>query len=337
MGLTTISVIFISGIIIFSIAEFIVHPTYLSYISKIAPRDKVAVYMGYGFIPAFIGYTSGNFLVALFYTVFAEEAHRPKFFWSIIGTVGLLTIASLMLYSQYLARRGVVEKSSSERESENGQEPAGMEERALPDVVSAQSGIPLRKHPVWESRVTVAVALLFIPGLLFGAYGSGTDIFYRDFDNGSHTPWEGYNVSEGRITLTGYSNENTDTQEQVVFDDQNIISATFNLTWTDEPDQGNAITALVNQPDEFGLSMTAPNGTTVESNTNANIHGQKGLVSLTMDIEPKKPQTNGNGTFEATVICANCGDLTGRFGVRSTADNGNAWTLEVNYAYYMKK
>jgi dipeptide/tripeptide permease len=339
MGLTTIALLFIGGIVIFSIAEFIVYPTYLSYISKIAPRDKVAVYMGYGFIPAFIGYTSGNFLVALAYTIFSEQAHRPKFFWGLIGSVGLLTIACLMLYSQYLARQGVVEKASTDEKAEPPMEARDLEDRALPDVVSAQNGKALRRHPVWESQMTVAVAFLLIPGLLFGAYASGTDHYFRNLGTGSGGTWEHYNLtSGGPITVAGHSNANTRTEEPVEIKDPNLVNVTFTLKWTDEPDQKHLGRTYTNQPDQFGLAVGSSNGTAVSSQIVSNVQGQEGVVSVSLELEPRKPGSDaGEGTFNVSVICGNCGPFTNRFSFVSYTDTGNDWTLEVNYQYYAKK
>ena len=339
MGLTTISVLFISGIVIFSIAEFIIHPTYLSYISKIAPKDKVAVYMGYGFIPAFLGYTSGNFLVALFYTIFAEEAHRPKFFWSLIGAVGLLTIACLMLYSQYLARQGVVEKSSSEKKVGAPLEKMDGADRALPDIVTAQGNVPLRKHPVWESQITVAVAILLIPGLLFGAYAGGMNGYYRGTESQGAGVWDRYNLTAGEpVTASGHATENARSAEQVEIQDINLVSATFTLSWTDNEAPPPRVTSYTNQPDEFGLAVGLPNGTAVSSQIVANAPGQPGSVSVSVDLYPKKPGSDaGEGAFCVTVVCGNCGDWTNRFNTFPYADTGNDWALEVSYQFYARK
>jgi len=339
LGLSTFAPLFIAGIIVFSIAEFIVYPTYLSYISKIAPRDKVAVYMGYGFIPAFIGYTSGNFLVALAYTVFAEEAHRPKFFWSLIGAVGLLTIACLMLYSQYLARQGVVEKSSSEKKVEAPLERPDGADRALPDLVTAQGNVPLRKHPVWESQITVAVAILLIPGLLFGAYAGGMDGYYRGTESQGAGVWDRYNLTAGEpVTASGHATENARSAEQVEIQDINLVSATFTLSWTDNEAPPPRVTSYTNQPDEFGLAVGLPNGTAVSSQIVANPPGQPGSVSVTVDLYPKKPGSDaGDGAFCVTVVCGNCGDWTNRFNTFPYADTGNDWALEVSYQYYARK
>jgi dipeptide/tripeptide permease len=347
MGLTTIAFLFIGGIVIFSIAEFIVYPTYLSYISKIAPRDKVAVYMGYGFIPAFIGYTSGNFLVALVYTIFSEEAHRPKFFWGLIGSVGLLTIACLMLYSQYLARQGVVEKASTDAKAEAStdgnavptMEPRDAEDRAMPDVATAQAGRVLRKHPVWESQITVAVALLLIPGLLFGAYAGGTDRYFRGAETVDENPWSHYNLTVGEIiSMDGNSVENTDSTSEVVVPADYLVDVTFTLKWTDEPDIRRLVRTYSNQPDEFGLEVGSDNGTVQTSQMVKNAHGAEGSVSVSFRLDPKRPGRDvSTGPFNVTVKCGVCGDLTNPVSATMYTDTGNAWTLEINYQYYSRK
>jgi len=339
LGMTTIAPVFIAGIIIFSIAEFIVYPTYLSYISKIAPRDKVAVYMGYGFIPAFIGYTLGNFLVALAYTIFSEEAHRPKFFWSLIGSVGLLTIAGLMLYSQYLGRKGVVEKSTSQKEAGVPLEPVDMEDRALPDIASAQGGTALRRHPVWESQITVAVALLLIPCLLFGAYSGGTDRYFREGGGEVGGTWDNYIVTEGGpITTEGYSNTGTETTEQAGINATNLLNVTFTLTWIDEPDTTRLLRTWENQPDNFGLDVSSPDGANASAPMTPNVHGEEGKVSCALRFEPGKPGSDADrGPFEVTVKCGTCGMATNPFSPIGYIDSGNAWTLEVSYSYYARK
>lgn len=42
--------VFIAGIIMFSIGEMTAHPKFISYLGMIAPQDKKATYMGFGFL-----------------------------------------------------------------------------------------------------------------------------------------------------------------------------------------------------------------------------------------------------------------------------------------------
>ncbi len=45
--------VFMAGITIFSIGEMTAHPKYISYLGLIAPADKKATYMGFGFLYGF--------------------------------------------------------------------------------------------------------------------------------------------------------------------------------------------------------------------------------------------------------------------------------------------
>jgi hypothetical protein len=213
------------------------------------------------------------------------------------------------------------------------------EDRAMPDVVSAQSGVPLRKHPVWESQITVIVALLIIPGLLFGAYAGGTDAYFRNIQAPSaNGNWGSYNLTEGKpISIAGYSNANTEATQTVDINDTNLLNATITLSWTDEPDMKRPVRTYENQPDEFALSVTSPNGTTYDSPVTANVHGQEGKIIIDVNLDLKKPSKEANATFEVTINCGNCGSYYNRASLVGYTDPGNAWTLDVNYQYYARK
>lgn len=60
--------IFMMGIFIFSIGEMTAHPKFISYLGLIAPRDKKATYMGFGFVYGMIGSLVGETLGANLYT-----------------------------------------------------------------------------------------------------------------------------------------------------------------------------------------------------------------------------------------------------------------------------
>jgi len=59
--------IFIFGIFIFSIGEMVAHPKYLSYLGIIAPPDKKATYMGFGFLYGVFGAFFGGIIGAFLY------------------------------------------------------------------------------------------------------------------------------------------------------------------------------------------------------------------------------------------------------------------------------
>ncbi len=65
--------VFIIGIIIFSIGEMTAHPKFISYLGLIAPEDKKATYMGFGFLYGFFGSLIGSFLGAWLYIKFVDH------------------------------------------------------------------------------------------------------------------------------------------------------------------------------------------------------------------------------------------------------------------------
>ncbi|MFH1050181.1 MAG: MFS transporter [bacterium] len=59
--------IFMAGIVMFSIGEMTAHPKFISYLGTIAPPDKKATYMGFGFLYGMIGALIGEILGANLY------------------------------------------------------------------------------------------------------------------------------------------------------------------------------------------------------------------------------------------------------------------------------
>jgi MFS family permease len=94
--------LFVAGIIVYSIGEFIVHPGFIAYVSKIAPKDKVAIYMGAIFISTGVGIVVGPAIMSVWYSNFVESAHMPKLFGTLIVAVGVLTFAAFILYNRWI-------------------------------------------------------------------------------------------------------------------------------------------------------------------------------------------------------------------------------------------
>ena len=61
---------FIAGLFVFSIGEMVVHPKYISYLGLIAPADKKATYLGFGFLYGVFGSSIGSILGANLYNKF---------------------------------------------------------------------------------------------------------------------------------------------------------------------------------------------------------------------------------------------------------------------------
>lgn len=109
LGMTILAIsaniwIFIVGIIIFSIGEMTAHPKFISYIGQTAPRNRVALYMGYIFLYGVIGSSIGASLGASLYVQFVDNLNQPRTLWLIFSAIGVLTAVGLLLYNKFLAR-----------------------------------------------------------------------------------------------------------------------------------------------------------------------------------------------------------------------------------------
>ncbi len=65
--------VFIFGIFIFSIGEMTAHPKFISYLGLIAPKDKKATYMGFGFLYGVFGSFIGGILGANLYVLLIDN------------------------------------------------------------------------------------------------------------------------------------------------------------------------------------------------------------------------------------------------------------------------
>lgn len=145
IGMATLSIshsvwVLLVGIIIFSFGEMVAHPKYISYLGTIAPEDKKATYMGFGFLYGVFGSAIGGLFGAWLYvrlidnpminfiksqlpqvdsnlninelinyattngiekTTILAQAHTNQF-WLIFAGIGILAIISLILYQKFI-------------------------------------------------------------------------------------------------------------------------------------------------------------------------------------------------------------------------------------------
>jgi dipeptide/tripeptide permease len=95
------------GILIFSIGEMMASPTSQEFIGNIAPKDTVALYMGYYFVAMALGNLFGGVLGGHLYGALARDRGRPDLMWAIFGGLGILTAGALALYNRFAIQRTV--------------------------------------------------------------------------------------------------------------------------------------------------------------------------------------------------------------------------------------
>lgn len=136
----------------------------------------------------------------------------------------------------------------------------------------------------------------------------------------------------GSGTGSGYTNEQDSTDEIININQETLIEVSCTLRWTDEPSQFFQGT---NEPDEFMVSIIAPNDETLAESS----FSTSGSVSATASL-PNYEETEdfedylGEWTFR--VEAGECGDDTAFIalgGIRTTPDDGNDWDLEYSYTF----
>lgn len=302
--------LFLTGIVIFSIGEFVTHPGFIAYVSKISPKDKVTVYMACVFIPTGVGNAVAGTAQGVMYASIVKSAHMPKLFGAIIAAIGALTIGCLILYNRW------VNKLAKEE-----------------DITYTED------TSIWTKVVSSAVAFMFIPLIIYVGFVGGTDIYYGDEEEVTveEFNWaDDFDLTTGEsIDKDGQASENSESDITVDIVEDNINSITFTLSWTDE-DPGPP---FENEPDHFSLRVETPNGTSFEEGPVSD-NGGTGIVTISIDYNPERdPFEEGTGTYIVTVICGECEDshTMGPLGLVTQADNGNYWQLTVDYDYYQKK
>jgi len=121
LALTRNAWMFILGIAVFSLGEMTAHPKYYSYVGLIAPKDKVAVYMGYAFLYGVFGSLFGSNLGAVLYASVLKPSAPPaedvtagipftpevlsqiRFFWLIFAVLGVVCVIGLLLYNRFFS------------------------------------------------------------------------------------------------------------------------------------------------------------------------------------------------------------------------------------------
>lgn len=102
----------VAAIVLFALGESLQAPRYYEYVADLAPKDQVGTYMGFAFLPiaigTFVAGALGGHLVAKYIEPFkqgVEGAAPPQQMWFVVGVIGLVTTALMVLYDRFVARR----------------------------------------------------------------------------------------------------------------------------------------------------------------------------------------------------------------------------------------
>lgn len=102
----------IMAIVVFAFGEMIASPKSQEYVAKIAPRDKIALFMGYYFVSTALGNLFGGILSGWGYQKIAIDMNNPQLMWIIFGAIGASTAIFLFIFNKLVVP--TLEKNSAQ-------------------------------------------------------------------------------------------------------------------------------------------------------------------------------------------------------------------------------
>jgi proton-dependent oligopeptide transporter, POT family len=97
--------IVVAGIVVFSFGEMMASPKSKEYTGKIAPPNKVALYMGYFYWCVALGNLFGGLLSGQMYATFARDMQRPDLMWLLFALLALLTAVAIFFYDRLIIKK----------------------------------------------------------------------------------------------------------------------------------------------------------------------------------------------------------------------------------------
>jgi dipeptide/tripeptide permease len=102
----TIGWITVAGILVFSFGEMMASPKSKEYTGRIAPPEKVALYMGYFYWCVALGNLFGGILSGQLYGAFARDMQRPDLMWLIFAIIALGSALLILAYDRVIIKKG---------------------------------------------------------------------------------------------------------------------------------------------------------------------------------------------------------------------------------------
>lgn len=92
-----------TSIIVFATGEMIASPKSQEYVASFAPKDQVALFMGYYFVAMALGNLFGGILSGWLYDTFAIGMQSPEFMWTVIALLGVATCCALFIFHRTMS------------------------------------------------------------------------------------------------------------------------------------------------------------------------------------------------------------------------------------------
>jgi len=311
-GFSMNPVLFIVGIIVLSFGELISYPAFLSYVSKIPPKEKRSIYMGYSFIPLAIAGSTAPIIGGFLYYYIGENMAMGRFFWAIIASIGLISASAFMHYDRHYNKKKIVNSNA----------------KGFFKAIDSNPFI---------SKVSANIPIFMIPVILIIGFSFGPDPIYRGVL--SEEVIEDNNIYEKIFTSLNKSfsfNRELDEAESVSFDISNtnmsyIDQIVLNLSWSDEPDI-RRLRRFENKGDTFSAKIIIDDKV-VEDYSFTNIPDQSGKIHLKYGSAAFNDDIGCNANVKIDLV--KCGDFYPVLGFKlmTIEDSSNDFNLEIDVKY----
>jgi dipeptide/tripeptide permease len=95
----------VTAILVFSVGEMLASPRSKEYAGRIAPPDKVGMYMGYFYWCVALGNLFGGLLSGVAYQHFGPHGvDRPDLMWILFAVLAAFTAVTLVIYNRWVLR-----------------------------------------------------------------------------------------------------------------------------------------------------------------------------------------------------------------------------------------
>jgi MFS family permease len=306
-GFSMNPILFIVGIIILSFGEMVSYPAFLSYVSKIPPKDKRSIYMGYSFIPLAIAGVAAPIVGGFLYYIIVENMAMGRLFWAIIASIGLISASAFILYDRHYNKK--------KKKKTKGF---------------------IKRYPL-ISKVSANIPILMIPVILIIGFSFGPDPIYRG-------PLSEEDIEENNIDEIIWTSLKKSYSFKGELDEEESVSygltppnrfyidqITLNLNWADEPDI-RRLRKFENTGDTFTAKIIIDEKV-VDEFSSKNNHEESGKINLRYDSSgiTNKVDLKANVIIELV----KCGNFYPFFGFKliSIEDSSNTFELEIDVTY----
>jgi len=100
----------VASIAVFAVGEMMSGARYFEYVASMAPKDKVGLFMGYGFLSIALGTALGDPLGTFLLWFCGERLGRPYLLFPALTAIGLLAALLLFVYDVRVAKRSGAEE-----------------------------------------------------------------------------------------------------------------------------------------------------------------------------------------------------------------------------------